>query len=186
VSAELGSILSPQFLLRKKLSSTAPPEQSRLLNEQVWQIVNSISEGSEFLYSRKKLADARVCSKHYTMPHPITFGQFLRDCRVAKSDTAPEFSLRKVAERVGIEPSYLSKIERDEQPPPGETVIRKLALELAEDPDVLLALAGKVSSDLLAIIRSRPRLFADLIRQLKNLPDHAVLRLVREVRDGNW
>jgi transcriptional regulator with XRE-family HTH domain len=117
---------------------------------------------------------------------PITFGQFLRDCRVSKSDTAPEFSLRKVAERVAIEPSYLSKIERGEQPPPGEAVIRKLALELGEDPDALLALAGKVSSDLLAIIRSRPRLFADLIRQLKNLPDHAVLRLVREVRDGNW
>jgi len=39
---------------------------------------------------------------------------------------------------------------------------------------------------LLATIRSRPRLFADLIRQLKNLPDHAVLRLVREVRDGTW
>jgi len=29
-------------------------------------------------------------------------------------------------------------------------------------------------------------LFADLIRQLKDTPDHAVLRLVREVRDGEW
>lgn len=115
-----------------------------------------------------------------------SFGQFLRDSRESKAAIGPGFSLRKVADRVGIEPSYLSKIERDEQPPPGEIVIQQLASELSEDPDVLLALAGKVSSDLLAIIRSRPRLFADLIRQLKNMPDHAVLSLVREVRDGNW
>lgn len=120
------------------------------------------------------------------MAKHISFGQYLRDSRETRAVTAPGFSLRKVAERVGIEPSYLSKIERDEQPPPGETVIRQLAVELSEDPDVMLGLAGKVSSDLLAIIRSRPRLFADLIRQLKSMPDHAVLRIVREVRDGNW
>ena len=50
----------------------------------------------------------------------------------------------------------------------------------------MLALAGKVSADLQAIIRKRPRLFADLIRQLKEAPDEAVLRVVREVRGGNW
>jgi HTH-type transcriptional regulator, competence development regulator len=54
------------------------------------------------------------------------------------------------------------------------------------EPDLLLAMAGKVSSDLLEVIRRRPLLFAELIRQLKDLPDHAVLRLVREVRDGDW
>jgi hypothetical protein len=37
-----------------------------------------------------------------------------------------------------------------------------------------------------AIIRKRPKLIAELIRQLKDLPDHAVLRIVREVRDGHW
>jgi hypothetical protein len=50
----------------------------------------------------------------------------------------------------------------------------------------MLALAGKVSSDLREVILKRPRLFADLIRQLKDAPDHAVLRIVREVRDGRW
>ena len=87
---------------------------------------------------------------------------------------------------MGIEPSYLSKIERGEQPPPSEETIRALARELGEDADVLLALGGKVSSDLQRIIRRRPALFAQLIRDLKDLPDHAVLRLVREVRDGEW
>ena len=61
-----------------------------------------------------------------------------------------------------------------------------LAEELDEDPDILLALAGKVSSDLQEVIRKRPKLFADLIRQLRSAPDRAVLRLVREVRDGDW
>jgi len=87
---------------------------------------------------------------------------------------------------VGIEPSYLSKIERGEQPPPSEQTIAAIARELDEDVDVLLALAGKVSGDLLDTIRRRPALFAQLIRELRAMPDHAVLRIVREVRDGEW
>jgi transcriptional regulator with XRE-family HTH domain len=79
------------------------------------------------------------------MPKPATFGQFVRDSRQAMAAADRSFSLRKVADKVGIEPSYLSKIERDEQPPPGEGVIRKLASELSEDADVMLAMAGKVS-----------------------------------------
>src|SRR5262245_19243093 len=114
------------------------------------------------------------------------FGDYLRRRREQKRETDPDFSVRKLAAAVGIEPSYLSKIERGEQPPPSERTIGALATELNEDPDVLLALAGKVSADLLKIIRKRPRLFADLIRELKDMPEHAVLRLVREVRDGNW
>ena len=85
-----------------------------------------------------------------------------------------------------MEPAYLSKIERDQVAPPSEATIRRLAEELDEDPDVLLAMAGKVSSDLREIILHRPRLFADVLRQLKEMPDHAILRVVRDVRDGNW
>src|SRR6476646_3731940 len=116
----------------------------------------------------------------------MSFGDFIRQRREEKRATDPGFSLRRVAMNVGIEPSYLSKIERGEQPPPSEETILALARELGEDPDVLLALAGKVSRELQAIIRKRPQLFAQLIRQLKDMPDHAVMRLMREVRDGNW
>ena len=62
----------------------------------------------------------------------------------------------------------------------------RLANELAQDPDVFLAMAGKVSGDLQEIIRKRPTVFAELLRQLKEAPDHAILRVVREVRDGDW
>ncbi|MHB0955545.1 MAG: helix-turn-helix domain-containing protein [Pirellulaceae bacterium] len=85
-----------------------------------------------------------------------------------------------------MQPSYISKVERDEMPPPSEATIVRLAEALQVDPDVLLALAGMVSADLRQVILKRPKLFADLIRQLKDAPDHALLRVVREVRDGNW
>jgi hypothetical protein len=47
-------------------------------------------------------------------------------------------------------------------------------------------MAGKLSSELREIIISRPKVFAELIRQLKSAPDHAILRVVREVKDGKW
>ena len=114
------------------------------------------------------------------------FGQKVRQTRERLRREDPRFSLRQVAQRIGVEPAYLSKIERGEVPPPSEATTVKLAKELGEDPDVLLAMAGKVSSDLQEVIRKRPKLFADLIRELKKAPDHAILKVVREVRDGDW
>ena len=116
----------------------------------------------------------------------MNFGNYLRERREQLRQTDRRFSLRQLAGRIGIEPAYLSKIERAEFAPPGEDTICAIARELGEDADVLLAMAGKISSDLQAAIRRRPQLFAELIRQLKDMPDHAVLRVVREVRDGDW
>jgi hypothetical protein len=114
------------------------------------------------------------------------FGDYIRASREAKAASDPDFSLRRVACVVDIEPSYLSKIERSIEPPPGEETIKDLAKVLGEDPDVILALAGKISGDLQAIICKRPALFAELLRSFRSLPNHAVARVVREVRDGDW
>jgi len=114
------------------------------------------------------------------------FGPYIREKREALKEKDRRYSLRQVAARVAIEPSYLSKIERGLPAPLSEGKIRALSLDLGENPDFLLALSGKVSSDIQEIIRKRPELFAELIRQMKEMPDHAVLRLAREVRDGNW
>ena len=116
----------------------------------------------------------------------MTFGGHVRTLRedLRRDDRA--YSVRQVARRIGVEPAYLSKIERDQVAPPSEATIRRLAAELDEDPDVLLAMAGKVSSDLQAIVLSRPQLFGDVLRQLRDAPDHAIVRVVREVRDGDW
>jgi transcriptional regulator with XRE-family HTH domain len=115
------------------------------------------------------------------------FGEYIREKREELNRQKPgEFSVRQVAGRLGVQPSYLSKIERDPTAPPTEARIREIAKELDEDPDVLLALAGKVSTDLQTIIRKRPKLFAELLRELKSAPNEALLRIVREVRDGDW
>jgi HTH-type transcriptional regulator, competence development regulator len=115
-----------------------------------------------------------------------SFGEYVRSQREKLAEEDRSFSVRQLAARIGVEPSYLSKVERGEFAPPSEGKIVLLARELGEDPDVLLAMAGKLSTDLQEIILRRPKLFAELIRQLKRAPEHAVLRVIREVRDGNW
>ena len=116
----------------------------------------------------------------------MVFGEYIRKHREDLKSEDRRFSVRQVAQRIGVEPAYLSKIERGDVAPPSEAKIRALAEELGEDTDMLLAMAGKVSSDLQEIIRKRPQLFADLIRQLKTMPDNAILRIARDVRDGDW
>lgn len=116
----------------------------------------------------------------------MSFGDYIRQKRERLRENDRRYSVRQVAQRIGVEPAYLSKIERGDFAPPSEEKIALLAQELGEDKDVLLAMAGKVSSDLQAIIRQRPGLFAQLIRELKSQPDQAILRIVREVRDGDW
>ncbi len=115
------------------------------------------------------------------------FGQYVRARRETLQQQAPRnFTLRAVARRLGVQPAFLSMVERGTCGPPSEGVIKKLAIDLGENPDVLLALAGKVSGDLREVIMKRPRLFADLIRELRETPDAAIYRVVREVRDGKW
>jgi HTH-type transcriptional regulator, competence development regulator len=115
-----------------------------------------------------------------------SLGEFIRTRREELRAHDVAYSVRQVAERLGIEPSYLSKVERDIGSPPSEETLVRLAAELDVDADVLLALAGKVSQDLRDAIRKRPQLFGQLIRELRDMPDSAMLRLVREVRDGDW
>lgn len=114
------------------------------------------------------------------------FGDHIRRLREGRLALDPTYSLRQVAMRCGVTPAYLSRVERGQVAPPGEETLVRLAQDLGEDPDVLLAVAGKVSADLRAAILARPQLFGELIRSLKSMPDHAVLRIVRDVRDGNW
>lgn len=115
-----------------------------------------------------------------------SFGEHVKKIREQRYRTESSFSLRRVAGRIGVEPSYLSKIERNVLGPPSEATTVRLARELGENPDVLLAMAGKVSKELQGIIRKHPEAFAELIRALEEASEHAILRVVREVRDGDW
>ena len=115
-----------------------------------------------------------------------SFGSYIRKKREALNADDKSKSLRQVAITIGVEPAFLSKVERDTVSPPSEGKVIALAEVLNEDPDLLLAMAGKVSSDLLAIVKARPQLIGELLRELKEQPDHAVLSVVRNITDGDW
>jgi HTH-type transcriptional regulator, competence development regulator len=86
----------------------------------------------------------------------------------------------------GSSPRISARSSAASSHPPGEETIQRIAKELGEDPDVLLALAGKVSADLLKIIRERPALIAELLRTVRRAPAKRIAKAVREVRDGEW
>ena len=114
------------------------------------------------------------------------FGALLRRQRLHLADHGRGYSLRKVATQVDIEPSYLSKIERGLESPPGEPTIRRLAAVLELSPYQLLALANKIPAEWIDLIRRQPDAFADLLEALRGAPPEQVTRLARQVRDGHW
>src|SRR5215471_11544913 len=102
------------------------------------------------------------------------FGEFVRRERQAK-----EIGLREMAEMIGVSPTYLSKIERDEFAPPAEDKVRKIAAIIGCDADALLARADRVSSDLSEIIKGRPVQLAALLRATTTMTADEMTRLAR-------
>jgi transcriptional regulator with XRE-family HTH domain len=94
------------------------------------------------------------------------FGKKIRETRKRRLELNDAYSVRKTAGRIGIEPSYLSKIERGEQPPPSERTVALLAGELELDPDKLLALAGKIAGDVKSAVIRRPESMPAIVRKL--------------------
>jgi transcriptional regulator with XRE-family HTH domain len=109
----------------------------------------------------------------------LSFGETVRSLREQKKIT-----LRKFADMVGITPTYLSKIERNEFDPPAEDKIRTIAKLLDQDVDLLLALAGKVSSDLGDIIQKHPREIAAFLRTAKTLSARDIEKLTKKIEEN--
>ena len=107
----------------------------------------------------------------------MKFGAFIRQERERR-----EIGLREMAGKIGVSPTYLSKVERDEFAPPTEDKVRKIAEIIEIDADQLLALAGRVSSDLSEIIKRHPVELAALLRTAKGLTAEDIARLAEEAR----
>jgi transcriptional regulator with XRE-family HTH domain len=91
----------------------------------------------------------------------MTLGQYIRRCRECKGA-----SLRKFAQAVGISPTMMCKIEHDEKGfKAGVDLLKRIASELQVNSDCLLALAGKIDHDILAIIIKDPLKMCKLIRE---------------------
>jgi transcriptional regulator with XRE-family HTH domain len=94
---------------------------------------------------------------------PMTFGTTIRDLRKTK-----RLTLRELAKKVGIDFTYLSKIENDYGPPPAESTIRRLAVELDADADELVLLADKLPGEFEQDLLDRPEeQVAELYRSLR-------------------
>jgi len=104
-----------------------------------------------------------------------SFGVLVRREREAR-----EIGLREMAKMIGVSPTYLSKVERDEFAPPVEEKVRAIARIIDRDPDEMLALANRVSTDLTDIIKESPREVAALLRTVRGLTREDVERLARE------
>lgn len=76
-----------------------------------------------------------------------------------------------------MSPTYLSKVERDQFPPPAEDKVIAIAKALGADPDELLGLAGRVPSDVSEIITRRPREMASFLRAANGLTAEQIERL---------
>lgn len=98
-----------------------------------------------------------------------TFGKVIRKARKDK-----EYSQRELAKLIGVDYTYLSKLENDHAGyPPSEDVIQALAhhLDLSEQEEDLKRLAGRITPD-------DAKVFEELVRKYKQMP--ALLRRMRD------
>lgn len=109
----------------------------------------------------------------------ITFGQYLRELRKDQG-----ISQRDLAAHVGVDFTYLSKIESGQMSPPGKTVITRIARALNTDEEHLVHLAGKIPPELKEAVKHNV-LLAELVYLLgkQELPGelyHQMITLIRE------
>src|SRR5271165_1726454 len=105
------------------------------------------------------------------------FGEFVRRKREAK-----DIGLREMAKMIGVSPTYLSKVERDEFAPPVEEKVKSIAQIIGCDVDELLARANRVASDLSDIIKRHPVELAALLRTTKEFSTEDIARLARNAQ----
>ena len=93
-----------------------------------------------------------------------SFGETIREMREAQG-----MGLRTAAERLGISPAYLSRVERGKERPPRPELVKRMAALLGGSPDLLFRLAESTDPDL-----------AEYIHLVPNVPEF--LRTAREMR----
>lgn len=80
----------------------------------------------------------------------MTFGKMLRKLRSEKG-----VSIKQLAPAVGVNYTYISKLENSKVNPSPE-VVEKLSHYFDYDSDELMLAAGKIPKDILSILQSNP------------------------------
>jgi transcriptional regulator with XRE-family HTH domain len=107
------------------------------------------------------------------------FGAFIRRKREEK-----EIGLREMAKKLDVSPTYLSKVERDEFPPPTEERVGAIAEIIGCDVDDLLARAGRVASELSHIIKRHPTQLAELLRSTRGMTREKIKWLAEQAKEA--
>ena len=105
-----------------------------------------------------------------------SFGRRIQELRRSRGMTQ-----RQLADRLGIDFTYLSKLENSRGEPPSDQTVRRLAQELEADAENLLALAGKIPADVRAKAAEDPD-FALLLRRLPSLSQDTLDRIYRNAK----
>ena len=100
-----------------------------------------------------------------------SFGERLRELRLERC-----INQRDLAARVGIDFTYLSKIENNRMAPPATKTILKIARALDVHSDELLLLADKVPGDIQPVITRSPGLPA-FLRSISDLSEDELREL---------
>lgn len=108
-------------------------------------------------------------------PPSETFGR-----RIQRLRRELRLTQRQVANELGLDFTYLSKLENDRGEPPGEETVRRLARVLGADEEELLALAGKIPSELRSMAQ-RDFEFARFLRRLPHASDKDLRALYRRL-----
>jgi transcriptional regulator with XRE-family HTH domain len=90
---------------------------------------------------------------------------------------------RQVAEKLGIDVTYLSKLENGRGEAPSEKLARELATELRADPEELLALAGRVPTEIRELAQDDVE-FARFLRRLPEMDESQRRKLYRQAKSG--
>ena len=106
--------------------------------------------------------------------------------RIRRRRAEHKLGLRETATKIGISPTYLSRIEtKDEKTPPAEDVIRKLATLLNDDFDELMQLAGRVPEDVEKVIKGDPSMPAFLrTAKEQKLSGDDLMKLIEAQKKG--
>ncbi len=107
-----------------------------------------------------------------------TFGQTLKAIRREKG-----ISQRDLADQVGIDFSYISKVENDRMAPPAAETIQKICDVLGVSTEVLLSKSGKITGEMSGAIASSPSAikFMNEVANMR-LTDHEWDRLMTNLK----
>jgi HTH-type transcriptional regulator, competence development regulator len=110
----------------------------------------------------------------------LELSDYLRGLREAKG-----LSVRQLADQLGLEPSYISKIEHGDRKP-SEPILKYFATYFGVNHHLLMAMSGQLTQGFMDVMLRYPEAFATLLERLPEAPEKVILQTAKTVRDGDW